>query len=70
MGVSAPSLHRESTDSLIHSWLYVYVYSHVHVIVVVCTSQPDIQMDLHFFPCATDSLSVDLCLLYCLAFSS
>ena len=27
MGVSAPSLHRESTDSLIHAYMHVYTYS-------------------------------------------
>ena len=26
MGVSVPSLHRESTDSLIYIYIYIYIY--------------------------------------------
>ena len=33
MGVSAPSLHRESTDSLV-KWQFIQVWSHIMVCVI------------------------------------
>ena len=35
IGVSAPSLHRESTDSLILTYVYIYMYTYMYGYIAV-----------------------------------
>ena len=48
MGVSAPSLHRESTDSLIHCVLWMHAYNTHVVCMHACTITSHLSEPCHF----------------------